>query len=92
MAGLVLACPGHPRGSAGARPTVVSEPAAEALKQAPFKANWKKRAGIVRHGFTHFELEIEVYAADVTKRPDVPGKWTSDLANAALPTVMPPQT
>ena len=34
-----------------------------ALKQAPFAADWKKRAGLVRHGFTHFELEIEVYAA-----------------------------
>ena len=26
-------------------------------------ATWTKRAGIVRHGFTHFELEIEVYVA-----------------------------
>jgi A/G-specific adenine glycosylase len=39
------------------------------MKQAPFKAAWKKRAGVVTHGFTHFELEIEVYAADVAKRP-----------------------
>jgi len=42
---------------------------AKALKQAPFEAVWKKRPGIVRHGFTHFELEIEVYVADVAKRP-----------------------
>ena len=41
---------------------------AKALKQAPFEANWKKRPGIVRHGFTHFELEIEVYVAQVSKR------------------------
>ena len=34
---------------------------AKALKQAPFEAAWKKRSGIVRHGFTHFELETEVY-------------------------------
>jgi A/G-specific adenine glycosylase len=59
---------------------------AEALKQAPFPAEWKKRPGIVRHGFTHFELEIEVYSADVAKRTG--GKWVADLANAALPTVM----
>ncbi|HEX3673418.1 MAG TPA: hypothetical protein VHU87_04025, partial [Rhizomicrobium sp.] len=39
-------------------------------------------------GFTHFELEIEVYAAVVAKRPVVEGKWVTDLANAALPTVM----
>jgi A/G-specific adenine glycosylase len=43
----------------------------EALAQAPFKAEWKKRLGVVRHGFTHFELEIEVYEAQVAKRPDL---------------------
>jgi A/G-specific adenine glycosylase len=62
--------------------------AQDALGQAPFRARWKKRAGIVRHGFTHFELEIEVYAAEVAKRPRVEGAWTLDLENAALPTVM----
>ncbi len=61
---------------------------AEALKQAPFKADWKKRAGIVRHGFTHFELEIEVYVAVVAKRPCVAGKWIVDISKVALPTVM----
>jgi len=61
-----------------------------ALSQAPFDAPWIKRAGIVRHGFTHFELEIEVYAAEVSKRPKAEGKWISesDLSSAALPTVM----
>ncbi|HEX3944283.1 MAG TPA: A/G-specific adenine glycosylase [Rhizomicrobium sp.] len=43
--------------------------AKEALLQAPFSAAWKKRIGIVRHGFTHFELEIEVYVTEVTHRP-----------------------
>jgi adenine-specific DNA glycosylase len=42
---------------------------AKAIKQAPFEAAWKKCPGIVRHGFTHFELEIEVYVAEVVKRP-----------------------
>lgn len=42
----------------------------EALKQAPFKADWKKRIGTVRHGFTHFELEIEVYVAVISTRPN----------------------
>ena len=36
---------------------------AEALAQAPFMADWKKLPGVVRHGFTHFELEIEVWVA-----------------------------
>jgi A/G-specific adenine glycosylase len=35
-----------------------------ALKQAPLPAAWKKLPGIVRHGFTHFELEIEVWVAE----------------------------
>ncbi len=60
----------------------------EALLQAPFKGAWKKRAGVVRHGFTHFELEVEVYLADFKTRPSHDGRWVSDLATAALPTVM----
>src|SRR6185437_15423577 len=47
---------------------------AAAMKQAPFEAAWRKRGGFVRHGFTHFELEIEVYAAAVSKRPKTPGE------------------
>jgi len=61
---------------------------AEALAQAPFPADWRKRVGIVRHGFTHFELEIEVYTAVVAQRPNYEGRWVSDLSSAALPTVM----
>jgi A/G-specific adenine glycosylase len=68
---------------------------AKALKQAPFAAAWKKRAGLVRHGFTHFELEIEVYAARLAKRPAMKGapakgKWIAPerLRDVALPTVM----
>jgi A/G-specific adenine glycosylase len=59
-----------------------------AMKQVPFRANWKKRVGIVRHGFTHFELEIEVYSAQVVKRPKTEGRWVDDLSGTALPTVM----
>ena len=46
---------------------------AQALKQAPFEAAWKKRPGIVRHGFTHFELEVEVYTAEVNSHPPLEG-------------------
>jgi len=60
----------------------------EALEQAPFRAAWKKRPGFVRHTFTHFELEIEVWAADVASRPKFQGAWIVDFSNAALPTVM----
>ena len=63
---------------------------ASALKQAPFPGDWKRRAGLVRHGFTHFELEIEVYFADLAKRPKTNGQWISadKLREVALPTVM----
>ncbi len=63
---------------------------ARALKQAPFAAAWKKRPGIVRHGFTHFELEIEVYVADFARRPKTKGEWVAreKLRDVALPTVM----
>jgi A/G-specific adenine glycosylase len=64
--------------------------AKEAALQAPFRAEWKKRVGLVRHGFTHFELEIEVYSIDLAKRPKVDGQWVADadLRSSALPTVM----
>jgi A/G-specific adenine glycosylase len=45
---------------------------AEAMLQAPVRGEWTKRAGVVRHGFTHFELEIEVYV--------IPG--TADVSSA----------
>ena len=63
---------------------------AKALKQAPFQAKWTRRPGIVRHGFTHFELETEVYVAQVSKRPRFRGDWIAaeKLRDVALPTVM----
>ena len=62
----------------------------QALKEAPFAAAWKKRLGLVRHGFTHFELEIEVYVAELPKRPKAQGRWVpaNNLRDVALPTVM----
>ena len=63
----------------------------EAMLQAPFRAAWQKRAGIVRHGFTHFELEIEVYEAKaIAHSKTKAGFWVgeSDLHAVALPTVM----
>jgi A/G-specific adenine glycosylase len=59
-----------------------------ALAQAPFEAKWQRCPGAVRHGFTHFELEIQVWRAEVIKRAG--GLWLApdELARAALPTVM----
>jgi A/G-specific adenine glycosylase len=62
----------------------------EALLQAPFRADWKRRAGFVKHGFTHFELEIEVWRVELKRRNGFAGIWVAspDLGHVALPTVM----
>ncbi len=64
----------------------------QALLQAPFRAKWKRLPGLVRHGFTHFELEIEVYSTRVTAHPKLAqsadARWVGDLGAVALPTVM----
>jgi A/G-specific adenine glycosylase len=57
---------------------------------APFAAAWV-RAGSASHVFTHFELELEVWRADLTMVDAPPGHWWSpphDLAGEALPTVI----
>ena len=62
--------------------------AGEALSHAPMAANWRP-AGQVRHGFTHFELIIDLLAAEV---PAIEAEGfmhpAADLAEAALPSVM----
>ncbi len=62
----------------------------EALAQAPFPADWRRCSGVVAHGFTHFELEIQVWRAEVATRRKANGDWIARdaLAAAALPTVM----
>lgn len=63
----------------------------QAHLQAPFSSSWRKLPGIVRHGFTHFELEIEVYWAEVGTRPtSTSGDWVNAnaLHTVALPTAM----
>jgi A/G-specific adenine glycosylase len=60
------------------------------MAQAPFRASWRKRPGYIRHGFTHFELEVEIYVADIDKRQKCDGIWMAPekLSRAALPTAM----
>ncbi|MFN3656456.1 MAG: A/G-specific adenine glycosylase [Pseudolabrys sp.] len=59
---------------------------------APFDAQWRKLPGVVSHVFTHFPLELTVFAAQVpggTKAPK-DARWVKlSAAHAeALPTVM----
>jgi A/G-specific adenine glycosylase len=58
---------------------------------APFAADWKP-AGMIAHVFTHFELRLTVYRADIADVRDNDGHgWWEPVANLdreALPTVM----
>jgi A/G-specific adenine glycosylase len=53
---------------------------------------WRRLAGVVRHVFTHFPLELSVYTADVPARTPAPAgtRWVAlaSLAGEALPSVM----
>jgi A/G-specific adenine glycosylase len=62
---------------------------ADAREAAPVSARWRVLPGIVRHGFTHFELEITVLAGTV-RRAGGDGVWVAldRLGEHALPTLM----
>ena len=53
---------------------------------------WRRIAGVVRHVFTHFPLELTVYAAEFPARTPAPTgmRWVAlaDLAGEALPSIM----
>ena len=53
---------------------------------------WHPLAGVVRHVFTHFPLELKVFRADVPTRTSAPAgtRWVpvAGLASEALPNVM----
>ena len=61
------------------------------IRAAPFAADWKP-AGSITHVFTHFELRLTVYRADVSgiQTEDDNGWWepVANLDGEALPTVM----
>ena len=63
---------------------------AEALRAAPLPLRWARRQGVARHGFTHFELEMVLYAAALPPGAAPPeGEWCDPAAaRAALPTAM----
>jgi A/G-specific adenine glycosylase len=62
---------------------------AAAREAAPVPARWRPLPGIVRHGFTHFELEITVVAGTVSRETG-DGVWAAldRLGDYALPNVM----
>lgn len=58
----------------------------EAVRFAPAAVEWSPLPGTVRHGFTHFRLELAILAG----RGAVEGAWSQvgQLADHALPTLM----
>jgi A/G-specific adenine glycosylase len=53
---------------------------------------WRRRAGVVRHAFTHFPLELAVYIAEIngTVRAPAGTRWVelAELGDEALPSLM----
>jgi A/G-specific adenine glycosylase len=60
-----------------------------AEKAAPVSARWSALPGVVRHSFTHFDLELMVLTGK-TRATKAEGVWVqpSALDTQALPTVM----
>jgi A/G-specific adenine glycosylase len=65
---------------------------ASALDDAPLRANWRRIPGVVTHTFTHFPLELAVYAAEVhaSRRSPADARWLplTDIAGEAFPSLM----
>ena len=61
-----------------------------ALSQAPTDAlSFRKKVGQVTHTFTHFHLELDIYAETDMEHPIKDGWWSlpEDITGEALPTV-----
>ncbi len=56
---------------------------------APVSADWRELPGQVSHGFTHFQLELNVLAARVRKNAKAEGVWImpETFGDHALPTL-----
>jgi A/G-specific adenine glycosylase len=59
------------------------------LAEAPVVADWTMRNSTVRHGFTHFDLELTLAVAGGQAHQSSAGEWwpIADLDRAGLPTV-----
>ena len=66
--------------------------ASAAPRHAPLKARYRKLDGFVAHGFTHFELQLSIYAAEVEAGRAAPQgcRWAAagSLDAEALPSLM----
>jgi len=66
--------------------------AGAARRLAPMKARYRKLDGFVKHGFTHFELQLSIYVAEVEAGRPAPDdcRWAAaaSLDAEALPSLM----
>jgi A/G-specific adenine glycosylase len=62
----------------------------EAKGAAPARASWRPLEGVVRHGFTHFELELSLLVGSARGADADGGVWcpVDRLSDYALPTLM----
>jgi A/G-specific adenine glycosylase len=69
-----------------------AETALDHAPHLPLGSNWRRIAGVVRHTFSHFPLELAVYRIAVPRRTQAPAgtRWAAvtELESEALPTVM----
>ncbi len=80
-----------PKGMLGgmrALPTGPWEDTPPGLAGEPAKADWLER-GVVRHVFTHFALELDIFAATALTRDGIEGEWwpIDSIEEAGLPTL-----
>jgi A/G-specific adenine glycosylase len=62
----------------------------EAKAAAPARTSWRPLEGVVRHGFTHFELELSLLVGSARGAGTEDGVWcpVDRLSDYALPTLM----
>lgn len=65
-------------------------PRAQAERAAPARGPWQALQGCVRHSFTHFDLELEVWRASAKRSIRVEGQFVEPAgwSTLALPTLM----
>jgi A/G-specific adenine glycosylase len=63
---------------------------AEIWEQAPSNSKWSIREGLITHTFTHFHLQITVWAGLTSTNTNADGFWSApnQLSELALPTLM----